>query len=125
MLALPYKTELKVKRYVYFEVIISNSESLMNLSIIIPLLNEEESLEELFSRINSVCKTANLSYEIWFIDDGSTDLSWSIIENMKVQFPQIHGIKFSRNYGKSQALHAAFEKIPAASVLYAAVTNDQ
>lgn len=82
----------------------------MNLSIIIPLLNEEDSLEELFSRIHRVCTTANLSYEIWFVDDGSTDLSWSIIENMKVQFPQIHGIKFSRNYGKSQALHAAFEK---------------
>ena len=82
----------------------------MNLSIIIPLLNEEDSLEELFSRIHSVCTTANLSYEIWCVDDGSTDLSWSIIENMKVQFPQIHGIKFSRNYGKSQALHAAFEK---------------
>ncbi|MBP3840413.1 glycosyltransferase family 2 protein [Kaistella faecalis] len=82
----------------------------MNLSIIIPLLNEEDSLEELFSRIHNVCTTSNLSYEIWFVDDGSTDLSWSIIENMKVQFPQIHGIKFSRNYGKSQALHAAFEK---------------
>ncbi|UJF29821.1 glycosyltransferase family 2 protein [Kaistella sp. 97-N-M2] len=82
----------------------------MNLSIIIPLLNEEESLEELFTRIDSVCQNARLSYEVWFIDDGSTDLSWSIIENLKVQFPQIHGIKFSRNYGKSQALHAAFEK---------------
>lgn len=82
----------------------------MNLSIIIPLLNEEESLEELFFRINKVCTTANLSYEVWFIDDGSTDLSWSIIENLKVQYPQIHGIKFSRNYGKSQALHAAFER---------------
>ncbi|MGZ5197584.1 MAG: glycosyltransferase family 2 protein [Kaistella sp.] len=82
----------------------------MNLSIIIPLLNEEDSLEQLFSRIHKVCTGANLSYEIWFVDDGSTDLSWSIIENMKVQFPQIHGIKFSRNYGKSQALHAAFEK---------------
>lgn len=82
----------------------------MNLSIIIPLLNEEESLEELFTRIDSVCQNAGLSYEVWFIDDGSTDLSWSIIENLKVQFPQIHGIKFSRNYGKSQALHAAFEK---------------
>lgn len=82
----------------------------MNLSIIIPLLNEEESLEELFSRIDKVCKSHNLSYEIWFVDDGSTDLSWSIIENLKVQFPQIHGIKFSRNYGKSQALHAAFAK---------------
>jgi len=82
----------------------------MNLSIIIPLLNEEASLEELFLRINKVCTTANLSYEVWFIDDGSTDLSWSIIENLKVQFVQVHGIKFSKNYGKSQALHAAFER---------------
>ncbi|MEJ5049052.1 glycosyltransferase family 2 protein [Chryseobacterium culicis] len=82
----------------------------MNLSIVIPLLNEEDSLEELFSRIDKVCTTSSLSYEIWFVDDGSTDLSWSIIENMKVQHPQIHAIKFSRNYGKSQALHAAFER---------------
>ena len=82
----------------------------MNLSIIIPLLNEEESLDELFSRIDQVCNSRNLSYEIWFVDDGSTDLSWNIIENLKVQYPQIHGIKFSRNYGKSQALHAAFER---------------
>lgn len=82
----------------------------MNLSIVIPLLNEEASLEELFSRIDNTCKTNNLSYEVWFVDDGSTDLSWSIIENMKVQHPQIHGIKFSRNYGKSQALHAAFAR---------------
>ncbi|QDP84110.1 glycosyltransferase family 2 protein [Chryseobacterium sp. SNU WT5] len=82
----------------------------MNLSIIIPLLNEEESLEELFLRIDKVCNSHSLSYEIWFVDDGSTDLSWSIIENLKIQHPQIHGIKFSRNYGKSQALHAAFER---------------
>src|SRR5690606_3451413 len=82
----------------------------MNLSIIIPLLNEEESLEELFSRIDNTCKTTGLTYAVWFVDDGSTDLSWSIIENLRVRFPQIHGIKFSRNYGKSQALHAAFEK---------------
>ena len=83
----------------------------MNLSIIVPLLNEEESLEELFTRIDQVCRDNKLSYEVWFIDDGSTDLSWSIIENMKIQHPQIHGIKFSKNYGKSQALHAAFEKV--------------
>lgn len=82
----------------------------MNLSIVIPLLNEEASLEELFSRIDNVCRSNSLSYEIWFVDDGSTDLSWSIIENLKVQNPQIHAIKFSRNYGKSQALHAAFER---------------
>ncbi|WP_419870753.1 glycosyltransferase family 2 protein [Chryseobacterium sp. CT-SW4] len=82
----------------------------MDLSIVIPLLNEEASLEELFSRIDKICTTHHLSYEIWFVDDGSTDLSWNIIENLKVQYPQIHGIKFSRNYGKSQALHAAFER---------------
>lgn len=82
----------------------------MNLSIVIPLLNEEASLEELFLRIDNVCRSNGLSYEIWFVDDGSTDLSWSIIENLKVQHPQIHGIKFSKNYGKSQALHAAFER---------------
>lgn len=83
----------------------------MNVSIVIPLLNEEESLEELFTRIDNVCTTSSLSYEVWFIDDGSTDLSWSIIENLKIQHPQIHGIKFSRNYGKSQALHAAFARV--------------
>ena len=83
----------------------------LNLSIIVPLLNEEESLEELFTRIDQVCRGNKLSYEVWFIDDGSTDLSWSIIENLKIQHPQIHGIKFSKNYGKSQALHAAFEKV--------------
>lgn len=82
----------------------------MNLSIVIPLLNEEASLEELFSRIDHVCQSNSLSYEIWFVDDGSTDLSWSIIENLKVQHPQVHAIKFSKNYGKSQALHAAFER---------------
>lgn len=83
----------------------------MNLSIVVPLLNEEESIEELFNRIDAVCRQHQLSYEVWFVDDGSTDLSWSIIENLKVQYPQIHGIKFSRNYGKSQALHAAFERV--------------
>lgn len=83
----------------------------MNLSIVIPLLNEAESLEELFSRIDLVCKSHQLSYEIWFVDDGSIDFSWSIIENLSVQNPNVHGLKFSRNYGKSQALHAAFEKV--------------
>ncbi|MCC2589793.1 glycosyltransferase family 2 protein [Chryseobacterium sp. MFBS3-17] len=82
----------------------------LNLSIIIPLLNEEESLEELFGRIERVCSSENLSYEIWFVDDGSTDLSWSIIENLKIENPQVHAIRFSRNYGKSQALHAAFAR---------------
>lgn len=81
------------------------------LSIVIPLLNEEDSLEELYSRIKTVCESNDLTYEIYFIDDGSTDLSWAIIENLAHQNPEIHGIKFSKNYGKSQALHAAFEKV--------------
>lgn len=83
----------------------------MDLSIIIPLLNEEQSLEELFGRIAKVCESEGLDYEVWFVDDGSTDMSWYIIENMKMQYPQIKGIKFSRNYGKSQALHAAFARV--------------
>lgn len=83
----------------------------MNLSIVIPLLNEEESLKELFSRIDKVCAANQLSYEIWFVDDGSTDKSWEIIEGFCRENDHIHGIKFSRNYGKSQTLHAAFEKV--------------
>lgn len=83
----------------------------MNLSLVIPLLNEEGSLEELFTRIDKVCRTENLSYELWFVDDGSTDLSWSIIENIKIQHPQVHAIRFAKNYGKSQALHAAFQRV--------------
>jgi len=83
----------------------------LNLSLVIPLLNEEDSLEQLFTRIDTVCRQQNLSYELWFVDDGSTDLSWSIIENLKIQHPQVHGIRFAKNYGKSQALHAAFERV--------------
>lgn len=82
----------------------------MNLSVIVPLLNEEDSLVELFNRIDKVCKENRFTYEVWFVDDGSTDLSWDIIEDLKLQHPEVHGIKFSRNYGKSQALHAAFER---------------
>lgn len=83
----------------------------MDLSIIIPLLNEEESLHELYSRIDKVCKEHQYTYEIWFVDDGSTDTSWQIIEDLSKENGHVHGIKFSRNYGKSQALHAAFEKV--------------
>lgn len=84
--------------------------NIIHLSVVVPLLNEEESINELYSRIDAVCKKEALNYEIWFVDDGSTDNSWSIIEMLKSQNPMVHGIKFSRNYGKSQALHAAFEK---------------
>ncbi len=82
----------------------------MNLSIIIPLLNEEESLKELYSWIISIMKSNNYSYEIIFIDDGSTDSSWSIIEELATKNKNVGGIRFMRNFGKSQALHAGFAK---------------
>lgn len=82
----------------------------MNLSIIIPLLNEEESLQELHNWIISVMKANNYSYEIIFIDDGSSDSSWSIIEQLSNDNPSVKGIRFLKNFGKSQALHAGFNK---------------
>jgi len=82
----------------------------MDLSIVIPLLNEQASLEELFYRIDNVCKDENLSYEVWFVDDGSTDDSWKVIQTLAGSFSEVCAIKFTKNYGKSQALHAAFEK---------------
>ena len=82
----------------------------MNLSIIIPLLNEQESLPELHSWIVKVMDSNKYSYEVIFIDDGSTDESWHIIEQLSKQDPNAKGIRFFRNYGKSQALHAGFAK---------------
>ena len=82
----------------------------MNLTLLIPLLNEDESLKELYTWIISVMKSNNYSYEIIFIDDGSTDNSWSIIEELSVENPNVKGIRFMKNFGKSQALHAGFAK---------------
>ncbi len=82
----------------------------MNLSIIIPLLNEQESLPELHSWIVKVMTSHNYSYEVIFIDDGSTDNSWKIIEQLSQENPNVKGIRFMRNFGKSQALHAGFAK---------------
>ena len=82
----------------------------MNLSIVIPLLNEQESLPELHSWIYKVMKEHNYSYEVIFIDDGSTDASWQTIEELSKKDSNVKGIKFLRNYGKSQALHAGFAK---------------
>ena len=82
----------------------------MNLSIIIPLLNEEESLQELHNWIVKVMTLHQYSYEILFIDDGSTDKSWLIIEGLSVENPNVKGIRFLKNFGKSQALHAGFAK---------------
>jgi glycosyltransferase involved in cell wall biosynthesis len=80
----------------------------MNISIIIPLLNEEESLRELYEWIVSVMDKNNFSYEVIFIDDGSNDTSWKIITSLSANDKNTKGIRFLRNYGKSQALHAGF-----------------
>lgn len=82
----------------------------MNLSIVIPLLNEEESLRELHDWIVRVMQSNGFTYEIIFIDDGSTDHSWEIIAQLGQENPNVKGIHFLKNYGKSQALHAGFAK---------------
>lgn len=81
---------------------------LINLSIVCPLFNEEDSLKELANWINDVCKANNLSYELIFVDDGSDDNSWPTIQSLTKENPSIKGISFRRNYGKSAALNEAF-----------------
>lgn len=81
----------------------------MDISVVIPLLNEQESLEELHDWIASVMQSNHFSYELIFIDDGSTDGSWETIEELSAKNPAIKGIRFLENFGKSQALHAGFE----------------
>lgn len=80
----------------------------MNISVVIPLLNEEESLQELYDWIARVMQSNQFLYEVIFIDDGSTDNSWNIIQQMSEKHTEVKGIKFQRNYGKSQALDAGF-----------------
>jgi len=80
----------------------------MNISVVIPLLNEEESLKELHNWIVSVMQSNSFSYEILFIDDGSTDNSWQVIQDLSSANNNVRGIKFLQNFGKSQALHAGF-----------------
>lgn len=81
----------------------------MDISIVIPLYNEEESLPELTAWIERVVLAHQLSYEIIMIDDGSTDGSWEVVEQLSSQNPQVKGIKFQRNYGKSAALNEGFK----------------
>jgi glycosyltransferase involved in cell wall biosynthesis len=80
----------------------------MDVSIVIPLLNEEESIPELCEWIDQVLSAQQLSYEVILVDDGSSDGSWDQIESLHRRFPQVRGIKFRRNYGKSAALHTGF-----------------
>jgi glycosyltransferase involved in cell wall biosynthesis len=80
----------------------------MDLSIVIPLINEAESLPELTAWIEKVMADNNYSYEVIFVDDGSSDNSWEVIEELRTKNPAIKGIKFQRNYGKSAGLNEAF-----------------
>ena len=81
----------------------------MDISVIVPLYNEDESLPELFNWIKQVMETNSFSYEVIFVNDGSTDHSWEVIEQLKADNPEtVHGIKFRRNYGKSPALYCGF-----------------
>ena len=81
----------------------------MHISIVIPLLNEKDSLKELHDWIVPVMQSNHFLYEILFIDDGSTDGSWEIIENLSQENDNVRGIRFLKNFGKSQALHAGFK----------------
>lgn len=82
----------------------------MNITVVVPLYNEAESLPELYGWIDRVCRNHNLTYEVIFVNDGSTDASWSIIERLASEHDEVHGIKFRRNYGKSPALFCGFEQ---------------
>jgi glycosyltransferase involved in cell wall biosynthesis len=89
----------------------------MDISVIIPLLNEEESLQELHDWIAKVMQSNRFVYEIIFIDDGSTDTSWNVIEKLSKVNTAVKGIRFQKNFGKSQALDAGFEMAKGAVVI--------
>ena len=80
----------------------------MNISVIVPLYNEEESLPELYAWIDRVMKSKGFSYEVIFVNDGSTDRSWDVIRELSEKSENVKGIKFRRNYGKSPALYCGF-----------------
>ena len=81
----------------------------MQLSIVIPLFNESDSLNELVDWITDVMQRNAISYELLFIDDGSTDDSWLTLTRLCASSPQIRALRFTKNFGKSQALHAGFK----------------
>ena len=83
----------------------------MDISIVIPLLNEDESLNELHDWIVKVMQSNRYSYELLFIDDGSTDDSWKVIKSLSERNPNVKGLRFQKNYGKSQALNAGFKQV--------------
>ena len=82
----------------------------MDISVVVPLYNEAESLSELHKWIESVMNENHFTYEILFVNDGSTDNSWEVIEQLAKEYPSVKGVKFRRNYGKSPALHCGFQR---------------
>ena len=82
----------------------------MDISVVVPLYNEDESIAELHAWIKRVMDEHGFTYEVIFVNDGSTDRSWEVIEELSQKFPEVHGIKFRRNYGKSPALFHGFER---------------
>ncbi len=83
--------------------------SCMDLSIVVPLFNEDESIPELVAWVDRVVKEQGLTHEVILVDDGSTDRSWEVVKELREQFSEVRGIKFQRNYGKSAALQVGFE----------------
>lgn len=83
---------------------------MIDISVVIPLLNEAESIPELFAWIRRVMNEHGYSYEVIFVDDGSTDGSWNVIERLRAEHPEVKGIKFRRNYGKSAGLQCGFAR---------------
>ena len=82
----------------------------MDISVVIPLYNEDESLPELYTWIERVMNDNHFSFEVIFINDGSTDRSWEVIDELSKQSEHVRGIKFRRNYGKSPALYCGFKE---------------
>ncbi len=82
----------------------------MNISVVVPLYNEDESIPELHKWIARVMKENNFTYEVIFVNDGSTDRSWDVIEQLAAEYEEVKGIKFRRNYGKSPALYCGFKE---------------
>ena len=87
----------------------ANSTSI-NITVVVPLYNEAESLPELMEWINRVMRENSFSYEVIMVDDGSSDTSWDVLQQLRSTFPQLRGVKFQRNYGKSAALQVGFER---------------
>lgn len=83
----------------------------MDISVVVPLFNEEESLPELTAWIDRVMQANNFDYEVWMVDDGSTDNSWEVVKELRANNPKLKGISFTRNYGKSAALHTGFRQV--------------